>query len=336
MYELNTRYTLEMPKGLISPSGIVALVTFIASQELKEGDWQAENPTNERRFLPALPEDWDYSWVITGKGDYVGTFPKRVAKYYYTQLNLRCPRRFLEQVGNIAKAHSETGFTYRFDVVNRFTWRSGDFGDSGSCYWGGHSYAKVMLVDNGGQAIRFFDDSDKGIARAWLVPIEEKYILFNGYGLSTLDIARIFAQWQGLSYKKIDLANNDQTGGTLYINSGAGYLVGNQADIDGIDAYDFEWDGAEYQCEHCERDLTEDELYVTPNDNHLCADCYYEVCSSCENCGRDLYRDDLYYADDSDYCERCLDRLFTRCVSCDEYRRHDTIDKHGRCEYCQE
>ena len=56
--------TLQVPQNGISHRGKIVTAQLLF-------DWG----------LPDLPPDWDWQWKVNGKGEYVGTFPKRVAKY---------------------------------------------------------------------------------------------------------------------------------------------------------------------------------------------------------------------------------------------------------------
>lgn len=324
MYELYQRYTIQMPQGVISETGVRELRSYIANTSIQADEWRALNPACERPALAALPDDWQWQWLVTGKGDYVGTFPKRVRKYYFKQFGIKCPNNFIEQLGNIARTHSEKEVSYTFEIVNRIDWHSGDYADYGSCYWGGNSGAREMLIENGGLAIRFSDEDGKGYARAWLVPVEDDlHIIFNGYGLQTINIARIFAHWQGgLDYKKIDLTNHNTDTGTLYINSGVGYIIGDTSIVESYSAYDFEWgeiDGM--ACDNCGETMHPDNSYIAPDDSSYCEECYYNNCFTCDDCGEPAWQDNEFYIDSQSrsVCQYCFERRYSSCYNCGEY-----------------
>lgn len=369
-YDLNKRYLVKAPKGAISERGVTAIQQFIKLQNLKNDEWQAKNPDLESRWLTVLPDDWSWLWLVTGRGEYVGTFPKRVSKYYYQTNGIKCPNSFLQELGNIARRHSEDELSYEFDFTDTFNWNDGDFADSRSCFWGGRSEAREWLTDSGALAIRFYE-GDKGKARAWLMPIEDnRFVIFNGYGLTTLAIARIFATFIGLSYKKISLDNQGVTDGTLWINDGKGYLVGAADAIATIYAYDFYIGESEMTCDECGNVTNEDDAYYTPDGLPLCDTCFYDICDYCHDCGETHWRDDMTYVEssDRDVCERCLDRRYSWCDACEQYHheasvtyvddtcycedclpehtaicktceelhRHDTINEDGICKECQQ
>jgi hypothetical protein len=347
MIELNVRYTLTTPPGTISSDGVEQIVRYINQQWLPAEDWQKLNPETTLRYLPSLPTDWQWVWVVTDKeADYVGNFPTRVRSFYYKRYGLKCPQSFLTQLGNLARRYSESTPVYHFDFVNRFDWNDGDFGDAGSCFWADRSDALTMLYDNGAWAVRFFDDNGDGYARAWFVNIGESlYVVFNGYGFptdSTFIIARTIAQWLKLSFKRIDVSNNGVNEGTMWINGGTGYIIGVVETIDQYSDYDLDWedDGA-YACYNCGTRLNEYDMYFGADDNTYCEHCYYDRFDSCEQCSNTHWREDIIHTGDSRYlCERCLDReSYQSCDNCGEWYPADTmqyVDDQLYCEGCRE
>lgn len=338
-FEIRKFYRFQVPSGVISPSGIHEIAHFIFTQNTKTGEWLQMNPDLTTSLLPALPEDWIWTWLVSGRGEYVGTFPKRVSKYYYKVHGLKCPQSFIMQLGNLAKQHSEGQEWYLFDFTNRIDWEAGDFGDRGSCFWAGYAGAKVMIEENSGLAIRFYHDEQNGKGRAWLVPIEDNmYILFNGYGMgnnSTLTIARVFSLFVGLQYKQITL---DNAYGGLYVNGNAGYIIGRIEQIDEIEDYQFEWDNIDATvCNGCGRVLDEDDTYYGADDEPYCQDCFDNRFSSCYHCGNAHYSEDLTYVESigGDVCEWCIDRNFERCTRCDELFLIHTMERFGEALACR-
>jgi hypothetical protein len=264
MYELNKRYTVAAPAGTISPTGVQSVYDVIYAQNLMEDPWKALNPDYEGgRYLPVLPDDWDWVWNVTERKEYTGRFPRRARNYYFKTYKLKCPDKFIEQIGNAAREHSENRTQYSFEFVDRLDWEEGDFGDDGSCFWDDNQGARRMLEDNGAIAVRFYDPdkTDTGIARAWMYPMEAEgiYLLFNGYGFAgnpTLTIARVVSRFLGRRYKGIALTNNGYDEGTLWINGGWGYVIGRQSALSGLDHYDFRWSESGYEDIRYEQALT--------------------------------------------------------------------------------
>jgi hypothetical protein len=227
MFQLYTRYTLELPEGTISSTGIDLIGEFMESQNLEEGEWKAKNPNRSSRYLPDLPEAWDYTWLLQ-TGDFKGTFPKRVANYYRKEYSIKCPESFIRELGNLARQHSGEKSVYHFDFTDTIDWEDGDFGDSGSCYWGIYESNRHALQEGGGLAIRFFNEDGDGYARAWLVQYGSVYIVFNGYGFynnPTLQIARVFAAFLNANYQNVDFYSD------VYVNSDTAFVVGKVADF---------------------------------------------------------------------------------------------------------
>ncbi len=340
MFELNIKYTFQTPAGAISQTGIDLIKRCIESQRLREGEWLEKNPDNQKIMLPQLPDDWQWLWLIA-RGEYQGTFPKRVARYYHRTYALRCPNVFVTELGNLARQHSDGGQTYVFEFVNRIDWQAGDFGDPGSCYWGENAGARLMLEANGGLAIRFYSGTGRyGFARAWLVGIDDRlWVIFNGYGMTTLHIARIFSLFVGFPYKWIRLSNYD--GNTLYINGSYGYLIGAWDVIEGIDRHEFEWDDIIGEaCYSCGRILDEYEGYNGADDRSYCEDCHYRLFTRCDYCSETFWRDthDVEYLEHvgMDVCEHCRENHFAQCPRCEEWYYRRYTEMVGLVRFCHD
>jgi hypothetical protein len=306
MYELDRRYIFTMPAGTISSAGISLLLAHMQTQSLQSDRWKTANPATSLYYLPPLPDTWQWVWAVL-HGEYRGTFPKRVSQYYHKSHRLQCPPAFLAEIGNIARAHSHAAITVNFEIVDRIDWDAGDFGEEPeSCWWNEFEYARTMFIDNGGLAIRLYDADDNGYGRAWLVPIGNRYIIFNGYGFagnSTLTIAQLFAAFMNLSYRKIDLTNNGTSSSTLWINAGIGYMVGNDLTAS---HYDFGWYDDSTRCEDCGTLLYEDESYYGPDDYTYCERCFYRSFDHCTSCGEAYHRDEITEKDGEYLCPNCL------------------------------
>lgn len=339
MLQLFVGYEVVTPAGAISPAGVTAIFNVITSENVRESeDWQKLNPTWKGRGLPALPTDWQWTWVVTGKGEYIGTFTKRVAKYYFKSYELKCPPSFLQKIGELARVHSGEATHYKFRFVDEFNWTPGDYGDSGSCYWGSNSEALNVLTDNAARAVLFEEPIR---ARAWVaenLPENDLIIVFNGYGFSgdsTLSIARILAHWKGVSYKRIELRNHNVDNGTLWINAGRGYIVGPAESLERWAEFDFQW-GEPRSCENCGCGVNDG--YWGVDECLYCEDCYYEIFDSCEWCSETYYHDDMYWVGDSRFCNHCFERQCFVCYRCGEpYRNseaHEHEDGYAYCEAC--
>lgn len=335
MFELNKRYTLESPKGIISNRGIQLINEFIHKQRLDDESWKKKNPTNTRTYLPALPYDWIYEWLITAKGAYVGTFPKRVSKYYYQSYSLKCPDEFVQHIGNLARQHSEDTTVYRFDFVDKLDWNAGQFGDSGSCMWWHDRRGLETMEESGGMAIRFYNDDGDGCARAWLARVDNCLVIWGGYGFTLLQIARVLAKFTGLSYKSIHLDNHGTHNGVVWINGGNGYVIGQEDEIEHWYHYDLEW-GDSYRCYRCGAGVDPEDCRYAPNDEMYCDSCFEDHCDYCHDCDETHWRDDMYYIESEyyDVCEYCYNRNYAHCDGCLDHFRSRAVTRIGTDAYC--
>lgn len=333
MLELNIRYTLTPPTGTISTEGMHLVNLFISRQDAKTESWSTLNPDYASSFLPRLPDDWQWVWLTKQ-----GKLTTRVRKFYYQQ-GIKCPDSFLTELGNIARAHTEDGTVYHFDFVNRFHWRAGDFGDSGSCYWGSNMEAREILADNGGLAMRFYDENDRGMGRAWIFPMDHTHVVFNGYGFkghSTLIIARVLAFHLNCTYKQIKLSNQGTRNGTIWINEGIGYAVGPESALVNLRSADLDLPTFEDHCYNCGDALSEYDIYWGADDMAYCESCYYQIFDSCSHCGETHYQQDIRYVDGEYYCPYCFDRYCTECAECGEpIVKRSAKQRKGRY-YCRE
>lgn len=190
----------------------------------------------------AMWQDITAAWVVN-RGPYTGTLPKRVAAW------LR--RRKLEEYDNrnmvfagTAKAlaalgaelgpHVNHGTRYVCDVVPHMQWRSGDFGDSGSCFWNsGRNCVRAMFTRLGSQgkfaALRFYSPTipSRGIGRALCTYVERHglWVVTNAYGVALLTAARVLSHALGLNYVQLPCVNEGRTDGNVYVNSGNCFVL---------------------------------------------------------------------------------------------------------------
>lgn len=341
MIKLNTRFKIVAPQGTITGTGIRLINGYISQQNLASDVWREKNADNTRRRLPYLPESWAWVWTVNGRGEYVGTFTKRVAKFYYKEHGIKCPASFIAELGNIARAHTEDNLSYDIEFVNEFNWNAGDFGDNGSCFWGSNARAREVMANENSLAVRFYDGNGNGngIARAWVAPIGDGlYIVFNGYGFTTsptMTIARVVALHLNTAYKKIDLLNHGHDSGLIYINSGNGFIIGDTDKIDRYREYDLQW-GVENVCYNCGDEIHGDGHH-DPDGDLYCDDCFYDTFDYCERCNEVHYREDMYYPHDEILCEDCFDHHYTICDDCGDYVLHTdatAVDDGVYCENC--
>lgn len=203
-----------------------------------------------------------------------------------------------------------------------------------------------MLHENGGYAVRVWGaDRTRPAARCWLAPHDDFYVLFNAYGMLSLwEFARVLSHSWGWTYKQCgDLSNYGEHGGILYINGGAGIVVGPADvlnDLDDSPTIDLQWTDIDDDCcEHCGCSIDPDYSCSDPDGNSLCEDCFSERYTSCERCGDVYCHDDVYNCDDEYLCQYCAERKgYAECDDCCEWRsnREETADGRTVCESCAE
>lgn len=312
---LDEKFVINVPNNTIDERGREAIKDALFSVGLNHGrsHWSST----------PLPADWNWDWLIT-QGEYRGTFPKRVAKYFALVHNIKLDANELSTIGSIAKKYCPTG-EFTVDLTHKFDWEAGDFGDRGSCFWNGSADARKVLKRNKALAIRFYDQLGKGNARAWVAQAPFGWVVFNGYGHSTPTIARILADYVGYVYKKIELVNHGSVDGLLYINHYAtevhddkNFAIGTYEDLTGLSRYDLQWYAK--TCREC---------YGLINENHehymnrryaasgpYCGKCFARIHKHCSMCKKEFYIDDVSRVGGRYYCHSCEEATFDSCTDC--------------------
>jgi len=274
-----------------------------------EGRDEIDKLLRENR-LPRIPKNFNWAWKLT-KGKYVGTFPKRISKLFQEKYHRKIYPIMLELIGNIAKSHLHKPTTYALDFTDRFDWEAGDFGDHGSCFWSCHKSAKDIIVDHGGMAVRFYHvkeylsgiftpDWKAGMARAWILPAKhsvgsKRYddyakIIFNGYGLDTLQIAKILARFLGKNYRRVEFSNCDKASGDLWINGGTGYLLGKLEVVSGPSVIAMELKDIRVRCCQCEKGIKDGEQVISPDNRDICRNCHKKYVIVCGKCKKECWK----------------------------------------------
>lgn len=314
-------YRVESDTNVIPENGVSKLKSLLRTVSLREPEWfklipkkkdengkETDEPIydpwnwNEgrRQYLPDFPEDW--AWVNTVDNKHptakkygTGKFAKRYSKFVYDTIGINLPPKFLEELGKMAAQFSDKKANYNiFEVVKDFEWKAGDFGDGGSCFWGGRNEARRILRRNGAVAFRFYQyDFDanlyKGAGRCWAVlnkPNKNQLIIFNGYGSSLSGdalkfISRVISDSiEGFEVVMISLKNDGSDSGTLYVNGGRGFVIGQN--VRNIEKYDFKWRETYIgECCTCGQGLYEnvdgdDQQHYSVNNRRYCQECYEE------------------------------------------------------------
>lgn len=190
-------------------------------------------------------------------------------------------------------------FTHTID------WNAGEFGDGGSCLWGGKVNGRYMIQKNKAFAVQFFADKNAEIkmGRCWGWWSKHGLIIWNGYNRENirsqvddygilgrnsdhLDImAMMIAKAFGVQSKKIVLHNEGKGNGNLHINKSTGYLIAPGSTLKRIHSFDFNWPNIErvLRCGYCTTITVDENEFVTAEGRYLacrpCADNNFEMCS---------------------------------------------------------
>ena len=328
-------FRVAIPSGLISEAGQKVIVDYLY----------------EHTNLPCPCHSiWDWHAQVKGKGEYVGSFAKRVAKYYYQMYRIKLNSNLLGAIGSMVSQYTVKHNKYIFDFTNCFNWDAGDFGDYESCFWTCRREAKPKLEQHGVFAIRFFkttiNDHLNGRARAWIHRTEKYLIAFNSYGEELSSVARILAHWLGVSYRKIRLSNNGSDHGLIWINGGHGYIIGPESEINGINEIDLhiESDVACCRCLELFDGICPRYMMST---GPMCKACFAECFTICNWCDEvygigDLHKVFFWNAGvrrvERFVCEDCRNEHFIQCDNCKEWCSSEfmvTIDGREICDECR-
>jgi len=176
--------------------------------------------------------------AIVTKGNYCGTLSKRIKRYLFKKHNITLPPTLMGSMGEFISRHIDKDTSFLVDFTDKFDWKDGDFGDSGSCFWGSYRLARSIMENHGCLAIRFFDpeDPDTGLGRAWLWFYDDNTaLLVNSYIHSKEDIkytmSRVLIEALGgiYSYNKVRVGYAHED---MYINGDNGILIGESVDVD--------------------------------------------------------------------------------------------------------
>ena len=152
-----------------------------------------------------------------------------------------------------------------------------------------------MIRNHGGMAIRFWKNWKNGRSsshphrvrwhegerylswgRAWLVePVQEapgNVVLFNPYGISLYNAARIMAKHLNTDYHEIGLSLHGQNNGMLYINDDGAMLIGSGAH----EYIDLTWDKCWVICSSCDNPFRFSPQRKNQYGDILCSECWYD------------------------------------------------------------
>lgn len=380
-FTMREKHKLTLPGGNITEDGISllrsAIYSAIYSAQRAKGisSSSADLLALWQFHIDLVAANWQWTATVKGKGEYVGTFSKRISKFVKKHYDLNLSKETLARIGNLVAQHTEKPLDLTLDFTDQIDWVDGEFGKWHSCWFtgaGGYGGSLDMMALVKGIAVRFWRKSDGyGFARAWILPQRpesDTFIVFNGYGLldeygSTMVMARALATWLGYSYKRIDYRVTAAR--RVYINGNYAYLVGPAETLAKYSDIHDTWESEDTRvtrCCNCDTPLTSDDLENVNyrNGEVWCETCFDEAFTFCDACEEYAWNDEFHsvycYYDVRPWsrpnapverrrehilvCQSCYDRDYTRCDICDDNyensEMHDLADGGSVCTRCAE
>lgn len=286
-------------------------------------------------------------WVVTGKGTYVGTWSKRLAKYIFKSSGIKLDPKTVSILSERVSRSFKTDPTDLTLTFSKTKWSPGTFGEkSDSCWFPGRMYGKSMealLESDEGGAIKLHTKSGEARARCWYWNVDDSLLIFNCYDrqrkITLLSMARMLSVHFGMNYIKHDEVICSST----YVNGRTFYAVGNPP-ITRLVSLDFalrktsplinlqtEPGVVVYHSNTCCRKCGSDSFgkLVLMDGSTACHGCAQE-CAQCENI---FMRSAMTYSShDGNYvCFDCRD-LYTVCPDCEDIY---LTSAHDECPECR-
>lgn len=298
------------------------------------------------RLMEFFSESGDPMEIVNKSGRIL----KRLAKYAKSNHGYEFTASELGIIGDRLQYYtSKNGFDLFLDFTQTFDWRDGQFGKSGSCYFGCYSDSIPTLANNGAWAVRYYRDMNQsdynGIGRTWIVIKHNRLYGFNSYGIERPKVSKtIKAIFAGhgveLRYKTVSLSNS-QDENIPYINGDSGFVLSQEDDTVEHERIDLNLECVyedSRECASCDCRIRGDD-YHEHDDEYYCNSCFEDRFSSCEMCNEYHENDDINRVEDDRYsylCDRCVSYLgFRSCYECGEYTRAYTTTEDTCNEYCE-
>src|SRR5574337_778366 len=120
----------------------------LTTQGILEGlmaiQYNQDFPNSLSRFnIYAFIQTIEWRWL-----NHRGTLPKRISKWYYDTYHKKMSEKLASTIGNIVRKNTIPNKEYHFDFTKSFTWKDGDFGDAGSCFWGDRAEIKTRMMQD--------------------------------------------------------------------------------------------------------------------------------------------------------------------------------------------
>lgn len=326
-------------QGIVSDDGIIAVMEL-----LQEALPHAIYSSFSRHC------SWDWRWLVP-KGEYAGTLPKRLQKYFYKSHSFKLSPEVCAKLGDVAKQYvitSDWQVKFSRRCCDSAGWNAGDYGDPDSCFYRenahiatNYTHADGLSEDSRFHAVLVHDAEGEPFARCLSMYDQERGLvgLFNAYSKnSSLNLAwfaRMLSDLWGVSYGQVAIKSN------VYVNNAVSYCVGPVDRIpktasDGlrftVDIPDPDDD--DVCCADCGQVIGEDDQQTNADGDSICERCA-ENYFYCDNC-RETYHNDDYGGEG--LCQDCWSEVYEPCQHCGEGVEKDdcrrTIDGDAVCDYC--
>lgn len=268
-------------------------------------------------------------WFVNGDR---GKISKQIPRIFRQQTGIKMTENDKRQIGTVARYFSGQG-QVTYDLTDDFTWRDGDYGDSGSCFWWNGGIYRGAIYDGCGSAIRVYrDEYRSGSGRAWILPCHDiydvsgdfdslgeyrEYVIFNDYGshdIQTLaSVLKSALRAAHMVPVRVDYSDCHTNGGTHYLITDRPV----HRLYSGLyDPVSLSYDGSSYpSIDLAAYDVT----------TRYCTDCQCRV-DYCDTLSPDGF--------DTEYCQDCFDERYGYCFACEMvYDKYDLLEHNGDL-YC--
>lgn len=193
-----------------------------------------------KKYTKVLPYKFDYEWV-----NKEGKLSSRIEKFLYKDYGVKLENTEKERLGQLSRlATANQGSTY-YAGLRPINWKAGDYGDRGSCFWGGSRSNKTSIKKAGGKGFVLHnpENPNEKLSRALVTPMPQFgancWFLINVYtqrGRTDQDIrsmANLFKQYmeQVHNKKKLRVKTTTRINTNIYVNGGRGCLIGDKNSI---------------------------------------------------------------------------------------------------------
>jgi hypothetical protein len=162
----------------------------------------------------AFVEELGCQWVTKE-----GKFTTRLSSALFAK-GIKLRKEQLETVANTLNDYVVKDGKYDFTFDQGFVnGTPEEYCHRDSCWWGGYAQSRPMLRNNGGYALRMWEKG-KPVARCWVAPVADGYLIFNAYGKLDLNLfAQILSTDWGMKFTRCSLTYPSG----IYINNCAGF-----------------------------------------------------------------------------------------------------------------